>query len=1305
MNPIKENTASREHSIEPVTTHTRNKIVLRANRSTTHKPRSSSGGGGGSNRTYNKRASKKNKLIKTSKTRNKNKEIISTSKEVNESRIIPVEEPPREELPYDRFFPDLKLDEKLVVVYVSSKDLIGDQEEEKEVETTIKKEEHDEIAARNEKSAVQTQEYGDVSDQSIVIENNMTISASTTEQAKIEEIKTTIVLSNNNHQENYIQEVLSNTHSIKGSGCSQDSFASLSKNFEETSTPKDSEEILSSKDLNEEMSEETPSPKISSPKLSIEKPFRKSTKDDHDDDTASFKASSHDDMDEETIDEDEQEEMQIELENSMKLPSINYDITVENKSLDKEMDWIFTNPIVAADDHNLVENGVKKDQVIVEGPSTAIITTMEDNMPIAQPPPVKKLPVPSFKRINFTKEEPNEAFVRPEGHYIRHVELSEKDLVEIVEYDMDEQGTHIYYYDYWLKALNEERRKEDLGEISADVFEAVIDRLEKEWFDLTKNLPKGNTDKDSMTPEDSTCAICDDGECENSNAIVFCDGCNLAVHQDCYGIPYIPEGQWLCRKCIVSPETPVSCIFCPNEGGAFKKTNTNRWAHLLCALWIPEVGLSNTVYMEPIDNIEGIPRGRWKLKCYICEKRMGACIQCQNTHCCTAFHVTCARKAKLCMRMKFPDENHNHYIMKAYCDKHTPRDYREHIDVANTVATAQKLLMDPVQTGKRRRHDIDYGTDESDDYVPSDSDEEDMEDQYIDKTEISHSRKTRKRKQTDDVTSNRKTNKALRSIENGQVAQSVENKNSKAARAYNHTYTDTAPVAPAVIMEKLLPVFARQKGTMRKKPELITIICKYWSLKREFRRGAPLLKRLHLEPWTASASAHKQSEEEKWAKYMAMTDLRKDLEKVRMLVDLVHRREKEKLKKTRLQVKYLETILFPLDYILRPTLEEIVALDKNEIFAKPVSIEEVPDYLIHITHPMDFGTMRKKIDAHEYSLGNGLQGFKDDLELVFRNAMTYNTSDTIYYRVAKKLQIQSQSIVANAEQDYSGLNIDPKKGVLDVPLHPEIFTYNVDPLKFPEPKKKIVPKRNKKTRGRSALGNATENGEGPSRVLRSLPVVDDDKVIATRTRSRKSSVSEMIIKTEDDETEMSVEPLEVRRSRSNSQNMSEAALITSPSELNSEFTVQTRSRKGSIDSSTAEITNIPFGSLVWAKMQGFPWYPAEVADPEKANITSVIRADKKEGDTYLVHFFDERNLGKKNYKRSWKWVPANKVILMGDQKTDLAKLKDRGMKNKMKREIPNAYEAACKSKGIEPVLLEQFTKTIAVPIRRNSRNK
>lgn len=123
----------------------------------------------------------------------------------------------------------------------------------------------------------------------------------------------------------------------------------------------------------------------------------------------------------------------------------------------------------------------------------------------------------------------------------------------------------------WLDNVNTERKKEQADRVSCEAFEIIMDRLEKDWFDLvrfghtllgfapelcrqTKNLPKPDM---AMPSEDSTCAICDDSEGENTNAIVFCDGCNLAVHQDCYGVPYIPEGQWLCRKCTVSPETPV----------------------------------------------------------------------------------------------------------------------------------------------------------------------------------------------------------------------------------------------------------------------------------------------------------------------------------------------------------------------------------------------------------------------------------------------------------------------------------------------------------------------------------------------------------------------------------------------------------------------------------------------------------------------------------------------------------------------------------------------------------------------------
>jgi NuA3 HAT complex component NTO1 len=113
--------------------------------------------------------------------------------------------------------------------------------------------------------------------------------------------------------------------------------------------------------------------------------------------------------------------------------------------------------------------------------------------------------------------------------------------------------------------------------------------------------------------QDSKCAICDDGDCENTNAIVFCDGCDLAVHQECYGVPFIPEGQWLCRKCQLIGQNAPDCIFCPNIEGAFKQTSTLRWAHLLCAIWIPEVSIGNQTFMEPVMDVEKVPRPRWKL--------------------------------------------------------------------------------------------------------------------------------------------------------------------------------------------------------------------------------------------------------------------------------------------------------------------------------------------------------------------------------------------------------------------------------------------------------------------------------------------------------------------------------------------------------------------------------------------------------------------------------------------------------------------------------------------------------------------
>jgi len=87
--------------------------------------------------------------------------------------------------------------------------------------------------------------------------------------------------------------------------------------------------------------------------------------------------------------------------------------------------------------------------------------------------------------------------------------------------------------------------------------------------------------------------------------------------------------------------------------GTFKQTVDNKWYHVVCALWTPEISFQNPVFLEPIDGLRNVPKARWNLKCYICKKSgCGASIQCNKANCYTAFHVTCAQHAGLYMVMR-----------------------------------------------------------------------------------------------------------------------------------------------------------------------------------------------------------------------------------------------------------------------------------------------------------------------------------------------------------------------------------------------------------------------------------------------------------------------------------------------------------------------------------------------------------------------------------------------------------------------------------------------------------------------------
>ena len=69
----------------------------------------------------------------------------------------------------------------------------------------------------------------------------------------------------------------------------------------------------------------------------------------------------------------------------------------------------------------------------------------------------------------------------------------------------------------------------------------------------------------------------------------------------CYGIVTVPTGPWYCRKCESQERAArVRCELCPSKDGALKRTDNGGWAHVVCALYIPEVRFGNVATMEPI---------------------------------------------------------------------------------------------------------------------------------------------------------------------------------------------------------------------------------------------------------------------------------------------------------------------------------------------------------------------------------------------------------------------------------------------------------------------------------------------------------------------------------------------------------------------------------------------------------------------------------------------------------------------------------------------------------------------------------
>ena len=201
--------------------------------------------------------------------------------------------------------------------------------------------------------------------------------------------------------------------------------------------------------------------------------------------------------------------------------------------------------------------------------------------------------------------------------------------------------------------------------------------------------------------------------------------------------------------------------------------------------------------------------------------------------------------------------------------------------------------------------------------------------------------------------------------------------------------------------------------------------------------------------------------------------------------------------------------------VLRSLLEEVLKHDlaKGGIFSEPVPRDDFPEYYDQVKTPMDYGTMKKKLDNGEYRSGQAMQ---KDFRLVMQNCLQFNAHESDICQEARQQALMMPTQLREAAikndlflaEDGSVLHIVDEKNGKD---------------KDDSNTSASAKKRKKRKRDDSKDGDTTGKKKGKKRLKDEEAIdlgVEEDDVPLTTMKKKKPRIKinlRKIMQAEEDE--------------------------------------------------------------------------------------------------------------------------------------------------------------------------------------------